>query len=183
MLPWSRTWLRILFTCVRNHARFYDDQKASASGTVKVIGFRCTKDSISWAVVEGAQRIDTVVIERQVATAPHDTREMQLAWVAKEVREILTKFTPSGAAILAAGGARGGLTDSLVQRIEVDGVVRSVLGECSIPAKSVKKQSICTEFGVKRSEIDNLLADISCISTTPKTHQEPVILAVSQVQQ
>ncbi|MGE2767186.1 hypothetical protein ACQGAO_00370 [Rhodococcus sp. 1.20] len=102
--------------------------------------------------------------------------------MAKEVREVLTKFTPACAAILAAGGAQGGLTDSLVQRIEVDGVVRSVLGECSIPAKSVKKQSICTEFGVRKSEIDALLREISCIGKVPKTHQEPVILAVSQVQ-
>ncbi|ELB94908.1 hypothetical protein Rwratislav_01462 [Rhodococcus wratislaviensis IFP 2016] len=161
---------------------FYDDQKASESETVKAIGFRCTKDSISWAVVEGAQRTDTVVVKRRVATAPRDTREMQLAWVAKEVREILTQFTPAGAAILAAGGAQGGLTDSLVQRIEIDGVVRSVLGACSIPTKSIKKQSICTEFGVKRNEIDTMLAEIACISETPKTHQEPVILAVSQVQ-
>lgn len=173
--------IRIFYTCVKNHAGFYRDQKTCESGTVKVIGFRCTKDSISWAVVEGAQYIDAIVIERRVAAAPRDTREKQLAWVAKEVREILARFTPDGAAILAAGGARGGLTDSLVQRIEVDGVVRSVLGACSIPAKSVKKQSICTEFGLKRSEIDSFLADISCISTTPKSHQEPVILAVSQV--
>jgi hypothetical protein len=107
---------------------------------------------------------------------------MQLAWVAKEILEVLTKFDPSHAAIQAAGGSRGGgLADSLVQRIEIDGVVRSVLGACSIPTKSIKPQSVSTEFGAKKADFDDLLADISCISDVPKTHREPVILAVSQL--
>jgi hypothetical protein len=56
-------------------------QVLAAGSAVKVIGFRCAKTSVSWAVVEGDSRASAVVAERKVVTAPHDTREAQLAWV------------------------------------------------------------------------------------------------------
>ncbi|WP_370064284.1 hypothetical protein [Mycobacterium sp. MAA66] len=122
-----------------------------------------------------------VLIERKVATAPLDTREAQLAWVNREVHDLLAQFAPAGAAIQAPGGARGGLTDSLAQRIEVDGVIRCVLGTAAVPTTSIKPQSMPKTFGTKKEEFEVVLEALECIAQTPKTHRDPVVLAVSQL--
>lgn len=148
---------------------------------MRVLGFRCKKDSFSWALLEGSSRSTAVIVDRNVVTAPHDTREKQLAWVSAEVLSLLEQCNPDCAAIQAPGGAQGGLTDSLVQRIEVDGVVRSVLGVNSVPTQSVKPQSMSTALGVKKVETDRYLETIPCVLAVPKTHREPVVLAVARL--
>jgi hypothetical protein len=153
----------------------------AAGSAVKVIGFRCAKSSVSWAVVEGDSRSTAVVAERKVVTAPLDTREAQLAWVSMEVRGLLDRFAPARAAIQAPGGAQGGLSDSLAQRIEVDGVVRCVLGIHAVPTESIKPQSMPKTFGTTKVEFEAVLGAIACVGATPKTHRDPVVLAVSQL--
>jgi hypothetical protein len=150
-------------------------------GSVRVIGFKCAKDSFSWAVVEGDTRSSASVVERKVVTAPRDKREVQLAWVSREVRFLLDRFHPDQAVIQAPGGAKGGLTDSLAQRIEVDGVVRCVLGTNAIPTQAIKPQSLPKEFSVKSVELEALIGGIPCVVAIPKTHRDPVVLAVSQL--
>jgi Holliday junction resolvasome RuvABC endonuclease subunit len=148
---------------------------------VKVIGFRSAKDSFGWAVVEGDSRASAVITERNVAPAPRDTREAQLAWVSREVHDLLDRFAPTGAAIQAPGGAQGGLSDAIAQRIEVDGVIRSVLGIRAIPTKSIKPQSMPKTYGTTKEEFQAVVEAVACIATTPKTHRDPVIMAVSQL--
>jgi Holliday junction resolvasome RuvABC endonuclease subunit len=148
---------------------------------MKVIGFRCAKASVSWAVVEGNSREGAVVTERKVVTAPLDTREAQLAWVSKEVRGLLDRFSPCRAAIQAPGGAQGGLSDSLTERIEVEGVVRCVLGIHAVPTESIKPQSMPKAFGTNKNEFASVASAIACVDATPKTHRDPVLLAVSQL--
>lgn len=148
---------------------------------MKIIGFRCKKDAFSWAVVDGDTRSAAVVAERNVASAPLDTREAQLAWVSKEVRALLERFHPTRAAIQAAGGAQGGLSDSLAQRIELDGVVRCVLGIHAIPTESIKPQSMPKMFQTTKIDFDTSLQAIPCVAATPKTHRDPVVLALSQL--
>ena len=148
---------------------------------MKIIGFKSAKESFGWAVVEGDSRASALITERKVATAPHDTREAQLAWVSREVHDLLARFAPTGAAIQAPGGAQGGLSDALAQRIEVDGVIRSVLGVSAIPTKSIKPQSLPKTYGTTKDEFQAVIETIACIAATPKTHRDPVTMAVSQL--
>jgi Holliday junction resolvasome RuvABC endonuclease subunit len=148
---------------------------------VIVIGFKSAKSSFDWAVVEGDARASAVIIERKIATAPVDTREAQLAWVNREVHDLLARFTPTGAAIQAPGGSPSGLSDSLAQRIEVDGVIRCVLGLDGIPTASLKPQSMPKTFGAKREEFEAVLEALESIAQTPKSRRDPVVLAISQL--
>lgn len=146
---------------------------------MKAIAFKGGKSGFDWVVVEGSDRTTASITSRAKAPAPTDNRENQLFWVAKEVRHLLSTYTPDRAAILEIGG--GSFSGSIVARIEVDGVIRSTLGEAALPTASIKKVSLPKNFGVKSADYPALLATIDCINSTAQTHQDLVALAVSQL--
>lgn len=146
---------------------------------MKAIAFKGGKAGFEWAVVEGDDRTTASVTIRKKATAPADIREKELFWVAKEVRGLLSTYAPDRAAILEIGG--GSLSGSIVARIEVDGVIRSTLGEASLPTASIKTVSLPKNFGVKKDGYPALVATIDCIASVARTNQDLVALAVSQL--
>lgn len=146
---------------------------------MKAIAFKGSKSGFDWVVIEGTDRTTASITIREKAPAPTDIREKELFWIAKEVRKLLSAHTPDRAAILEIGG--GSFSGSIVARIEVDGVIRSTLGEAAIPTASIKKVSLPKNFGVKSADYRALLATIACINNTAQTHRDLVALAVSQL--
>ncbi|MBX5333298.1 hypothetical protein HQO90_20085 [Rhodococcus fascians] len=146
---------------------------------MKAIAFKGSKSGFDWVVVEGSDRIAASIRIREKATAPTDVREKELFWISKEVRYLLSTYTPDSAAILEIGG--GNLNGSIVARIEVDGVIRSTLGEVAVPTASIKKVSLPKHFGVKSADYQPLLATLGSINSTAQTHKDLVALALSQL--
>jgi hypothetical protein len=86
-----------------------------------VVGVRCTKDKPDWAVVQGHERASASVVEHHQVTIPAGQRGEQLAWVRKEVQELLERHAVEGVAVRVAEG--GGQSVSL-GRSEVEGVIQ-----------------------------------------------------------
>ena len=144
-----------------------------------IIAFKGTKLGFDWVVISGSTQSDATIAKRSKSTAPLGRREEQLAWVTKEVQELLHTHKPNSAAIQQVGG--GNFSDALVERIEVNGVIRATLGGSQIPTQSIKNISLAKSFGVKRFEFDDLLDTLPSIQGLPKTHRELVALGLSQL--
>ncbi|MFT4393440.1 hypothetical protein ACLTEW_00785 [Gordonia lacunae] len=146
---------------------------------MRAIAFKGNKGGFDWALVEGDHRANAAIIERSKSPAPVDEREAQLAWIFREVEELLRLHTPSRAAILKVGG--GTFSDSLGERLEVDGVILATLGSMRVPTQAIKSVSLAKQFNVKKTELDALLDTFPCINGLPKTHREIVALGLSQL--
>jgi hypothetical protein len=85
---------------------------------VIALGVRCTKDSLDWAVVDGAQRALASVVEHRKVPVPAGGRGEQLAWVRQEILELLGRHSVEAAAVRVAES--GGRSVSL-GRSEVEG--------------------------------------------------------------
>ncbi|WP_343930802.1 hypothetical protein [Tsukamurella strandjordii] len=121
------------------------------------------------------------LIERKVVKIPADVRENELAWVRRDFTELLVSLAPESVVIQAVGGSPNGISDATVARVEVEGVIRSVLGELGVPGKSIKKVSLASAFGIKRDEFEELQNSIDLIAQAPKSHRPELLLAVSQL--
>ncbi|NMO04286.1 hypothetical protein HH308_23995 [Gordonia sp. TBRC 11910] len=146
---------------------------------MKAIAFKSRKDGFDWILVDGTDRNVAAVVMRKKVTTPKDNREAQLLWVAQEVAELVKFHTPIRAAIQRVAG--GNLSDSLVSRIEVDGVIRAALGKAKLDTTAIKSRYIAKAFGVKINEFAELEANLPCLRDIPGTFRDLALLALSQL--
>jgi hypothetical protein len=142
-----------------------------------VVGVRCTKDKLDWAVVDGADRASASVIERRQVTIPARHRGEQLAWVRKEVLELLERHAVEAAAVRVAEG--GGQSVSL-GRSEVEGVVQEAFASGGVsPARHVAV-TIRAAYGARNnSELGPALEAVPAIKDTAASRREPAVSAVA----
>jgi hypothetical protein len=146
---------------------------------VKVIGIRCSKDQFQWVALEGTTRSDAVVVERKELQLPDGDRAEQLAWVRKEVLELLTRHAPDEACLRVAEAGPNGAA-ALLQRAEVDGVVQATCGERGILVRRFFGATVRAQFAAKnKPSLDAALALIPCVADSAKLRREQVAVAVA----
>jgi Holliday junction resolvasome RuvABC endonuclease subunit len=96
---------------------------------VIVLGVRCAKENLDWAVVAGDRRDLASVAEQRKVSIPDSQRGKQLAWVRKEIIELVERHALDSAAVRVAES--GGQSVSL-GRAEVEGVVQEALASAGL---------------------------------------------------
>lgn len=144
---------------------------------MRVLGIKCAKEKIGYALVEGTQREDATVLHAQVLTAPDGERGEQLVWVRREIQELLSRHQPDE--VVLRGVEPGGQGNSL-PRAETEGVVREAVAAAAMPCRRVVAVSLRSAFGAKNgAELEAASAAIPAVSATAKTRREPVVVAIS----
>ncbi len=145
---------------------------------MRVLGLRCTKDDIRWAVVEGDVRDTAQVVERDHAAVPNGLdRGAQLAWVRQEVLALLGRVQPDAVALRV--NETGGQGISL-GRSEVDGVVQEACASAQVSAQRMVAASVRARFGAKNNAaLSAALTSVPAVEETPKTGREPVVAAAA----
>jgi Holliday junction resolvasome RuvABC endonuclease subunit len=146
---------------------------------MKIIGIKNGKDSFGWVVIEGTARGDAAVLERQEVVAPVDARAKQLAWVRREVIEVLTRHNIDLASIRLAESAPAGAPN--FARAEMDGVVQAALAERGISVAGYKSGSIRSAFGKTKTAADSAIDLVPCVVSSAKIRRDQVIVAVAQL--
>lgn len=142
-----------------------------------VLGIRCSKENLDWAVVGGDQRGLASIIEQRKVVIPASERGKQLAWARKEVLELLERHVPEAAAVRVA--ETGGQSVSL-GRSEVEGVVQEALTSAGLtPARHVAA-TIRGIYGARNKlELISALSAIPVIESIGMSRQDPVVSAVA----
>lgn len=141
------------------------------------LGFRCAKDSMDWAVVNGDERYHAAVIEQEKVQVPVGSRGHQLAWARKEVLELLERHQVDAAAVRVAEA--GGKSVSL-GRSEVEGVVQEALESAGLSPVRHVAATIRGAYGAHNNvELGTALSAVSVIKDTAASRREPVVSAVA----
>jgi Holliday junction resolvasome RuvABC endonuclease subunit len=145
---------------------------------MKVIGVKCGKEQLQWAVVEGTCRNDAVVLEHAEAPAPPGDRAEQLEWCRKEVTELVTRHTPEIAAIRVAEAGQN--PSAAVARAEMDGVVQAAFAAASVPVRRFYGASVRGAFAAKtRQDTDAATAAVPCVAANAKVRRDQIVVAVA----
>jgi hypothetical protein len=144
---------------------------------VIVLGVRCSKENLDWAVVKGNQRGMASIAEQRKVSIPAGQRGDQLAWVRKEVMELLERHALEAAAVRVA--EPGGQSVSL-GRAEVEGVVQEALASAGlVPARHVAA-TLRSIYGARtKPELLTALSAIPLIESIATTRREPIVSAVA----
>jgi hypothetical protein len=142
-----------------------------------VLGVRCAKDNLDWAVVDGAQRCRAAVIEQRKVAIPVGQRGDQLAWARKEVLELLERHAVEAAAVRVA--EPGGRSVSL-GRSEVEGVVQEALASAGLSPVRHVAVTIRGAYGARNNaELAPALAAIPVIEGIGVSRRDPVVSAAA----
>jgi hypothetical protein len=144
---------------------------------VTVVGIRCTKNSLDWVVIDGADRVSATELERNKALAPAGDRGAQLAWVRQEVLELLDRHQVDVVALRV--NETGGQSISL-DRSEVEGVVQEAVYSRGITCRRLYGATVRGAFKARTAaDAETAAAQISVVAAVPKTRREPVVAAVA----
>jgi len=142
----------------------------------RILGVKCTKDTFDWAIVEGASRGSAEVADSGRAKAPDGTRGSQLAWIRKEVHELLKRHSPDEVVLRAV--EPGGQGNSL-PRAEAEGVVQEAIAAAGASCRRIVAVSLRSAFGAKNgSELDAALQALEVVASIPQTRRDPVTAAL-----
>jgi Holliday junction resolvasome RuvABC endonuclease subunit len=147
---------------------------------MRLLGIRCTKDSINWAVIEGNDRGDAKIVDFDEASAPSGPRAEQLAWARKEILELTNRLAPISAALRAAEAGQN--VSASLARAEMDGVIQASLAEAEIDVKRMVGASVRAAFSAKTTvALENAIALVPCVSGAAKVRRDQIVVAVSQL--
>lgn len=142
-----------------------------------VVGVRCAKETLDWAVVEGDQRGGASVVEQRKVAIPGGHRGDQLAWARKEVLELLERHALEASAVRVA--EPGGRSVSL-GRAEVEGVVQEALASAGLAPVRHVAATIRSLYGVRNKlELTSALSAIPVIEGVGASRREPVVSVVA----
>lgn len=145
---------------------------------MKIIGIRCGKDQVQWAVLEGESRDALTILGQGQPTAPVGERSEQLAWVRREVLEVFNRHHPDLATVRVVEG--GGQGAPNLGRAEVEGVVQAALAEAGLNVKRLYAVSLRAAFSARtKAELDMATASHPCVTQVPKVRREVIVAAVA----
>ena len=147
---------------------------------MRVLGVRCSKDSIAWVVLEGTDRSDAKVVTSEEApvapkgTSP-DVRAAQLLWAWKETTEIVGRTGAESAGIKVNEAATGG-----AGRCEVEGVVQAALADAGLTVKRFKAASFRSAFkAANRNEVALNAGAYPAVTNSAKVRHEQIMVALA----
>jgi hypothetical protein len=142
----------------------------------RALGLKCTKDTVEWAVLEGADRSSAVLLANGRETAPAGTRGEQLVQLRATVQRLLRDHAVDEVALRAV--EPGGMGNSL-PRAEVEGVVQEAVAAAGVPCRRVVAVSLRSAFGAKNgAELEKAAAAVPVVAATAKTRRDPVTAAL-----
>lgn len=147
---------------------------------MRVLGVRCSKDSIAWVVLEGLNRSDANLIASEEApVAPKgispDVRAAQLLWVWKETAEIVGRTGVDSAGIKVNEAATGGAA-----RCEVEGVVQAALADAGLTVKRFKAASFRSAFkAANKNEVAANAGAYPAVANSAKIRHEQIMVALA----
>ncbi len=143
-----------------------------------VLGFKCSKDALEWAVVDGQDRGSARVLDSNKASIPSDSsRGFELVWVRNEVLELVARWSPASA-VVQATESRGPIVQPA--RAEVDGVVQEALASTGLTVTRLLTTGLYGKFGVrKKEEFTAATASLSAVTQTPKARHGSLLAALS----
>jgi Holliday junction resolvasome RuvABC endonuclease subunit len=145
---------------------------------MRVIGVKCAKEQLQWAVLEGSSRTDATVMDFGETPAPSGDRAEQLEWVRKEVTELVTRHRPDNACLRVAEA--GPNVSASLGRAEMDGVVQAALAALSIPVARYYGATVRSAFSAKnKQEVETATTAFSCVAGSAKTRRDQVIVAAA----
>lgn len=142
----------------------------------RALGLKCSKDTLDWAVLAGADRSSATVAAAGRATAPAGGRGDQLVWLRTRLQELLRQHAVDEVALRAV--EPGGMGNSL-PRAEVEGVAQEAVAAAGIACRRVVAVSLRSAFAAKNSaELEKAVAAVPVAAGTPKTRRDPVTAAL-----
>lgn len=142
----------------------------------RILGIKCTKDTLDWALVVGDNRGSAEVSQTGHPTAPSGTRGSQLAWMRKEVHELLKRHTPDEVVLRAA--EPGGPANSL-PRAEAEGVVQEAVAAVGGSCRRLVSASLRAAFGARNKiDFESTIAQLQAVTAVPQTRRDPVTAAL-----
>src|SRR6478735_12673502 len=142
----------------------------------RVLGVKCSKDSLDWAVVEGVEWVSAAVVDSKRVTAPEGSRGDQLVWIRREVQELLDRF---GVAEVVVRVVEPGGQGNSLPRAEVEGVVQEAVAALGVSCRRVLAVSMRSAFAARSgAQLQEALSAIPAVASTPKTRQDPVTAAL-----
>ncbi|GLY27424.1 hypothetical protein Kisp02_07890 [Kineosporia sp. NBRC 101731] len=145
---------------------------------MKVLGLKCGRDKIAWAVLEGETRLNAVRVDHGVVEAPKTAdRGETLVWVRREVHEMLERWSPDRVSMRLAESVGKG---NVVPRAETEGVVTEAVTSRGIVCDRLYGASVRAKFSAKTAAaLTVALEQVPCIVQTPSTRRDPVIVAAA----
>jgi hypothetical protein len=144
---------------------------------MRVAGVRCTKDKLDWAIVEGDDRASATVIDQVLVKIPPGDRGVELAYVRKEVLELLDRFAVDSVAVRVAESGGPALSPG---RCEVEGVVQEALASRRIDQVRHVAASIRGAYKARNnSQLQATLADLPAAAAAPASRREAIVSAVA----
>ncbi len=143
---------------------------------MKILGVKNGKDVLNWIVIDGTTRDNAVVIEHGENSAPAGKRADQLAWVRREVLELVARHAIDNAAVRSAEAGTSGAPN--FARAELDGVVLASLSESSVPVDSYRSASVRSRFGRTKAAAEIAQSAIPSVNATTKSRRDQLVVAL-----
>ena len=145
---------------------------------MKVIGVKCGKEQLQWAVVEGTSRGDAAVLDYAETPAPPGDRAQQLEWCRKEITELVIRHTPDSASIRVAEAGQN--PSAALGRAEMDGVVQAAFAAASVPVRRYYGASVRSAFEARtRPDLEAATSAVPCVAANAKVRREQIVVAVA----
>jgi Holliday junction resolvasome RuvABC endonuclease subunit len=147
---------------------------------MRVIGVKCSKEQLQWAVLEGTTRTDAAVVDFAETTAPRASRDEQLEWARKEVIELVARYCPDRASIRVAEAGQNVNASASLARAEMDGVVQAALAASRIPVTRYFSATVRSVFSAKnKQEVDAAITALPCVASSAKVRRDQVVVAAA----
>ena len=146
---------------------------------MRSIGFRCWKDTIAFVVLEGTASSVQLCANEKRSFPASATSAAQLAWVRREVHEILDAQLP-GVGFLKVAESIARKKD--LRRSEVEGVLKeaAISHAVNLEVAPVMKRQIkaATHFGQSAQYLGNALQDMGLSELRTTAYEEAALAAL-----
>ena len=147
---------------------------------MKILGLRSTRDHLRWCVLDGNNRASAKVVDAATLKIPaYETRGEALAWIRTEIQSLLTHTSPDIVSLAPAEGRT--VSNALMERCQVDGVVLEVVTTCRGKIQTTKSPGVRAAFACKnKSELEIALDGVHALDNIGKssTRREPIVVAL-----
>jgi Holliday junction resolvasome RuvABC endonuclease subunit len=141
----------------------------------RVLGLKCSRESLDWAIVEGDSREEATVVQSGLVKIPEGDRGEQLCWVRMEIQELITRHKADSVMLRGVEAARG----NPIPRAEIEGVVQEAVAASGLKCRRLVSASIRSAFGVRNGhDLEQALTGLEVVMNRPKTRREPVTAAL-----
>ncbi|MDP3510205.1 MAG: hypothetical protein Q8T09_19695 [Candidatus Melainabacteria bacterium] len=151
---------------------------------MKVIGFECSGEELTFAVLEDSPR-DTTLIVRETRKAPANfTRPQVLQWLRKEVHAILDKYQPENGAYKAAQPMPGRPVSQ--ERCQFEGILMeaALSHQIQLSLEGLITKQLKKNLGLSKVTGTDCLQDLvdTKFSSIPKKYSTAVLIGLSQLE-